>query len=190
MPVVSAIAASFSGLVALLAGHEDVRVAVEGTADSCRDVDADVAVVGLAGLGIDAATRTVGRVRGRSDTRLAAVIDGVEDVLGWVAAARVDACLDLGTVALASWWMLFAPSWAGGPSSLMELLSALRERESATAPGLTLMPRERDVLALRADGQSNKSIARLLEFQVGTVSVYVCVILAKLGMVNRTEARR
>jgi len=56
------------------------------------------------------------------------------------------------------------------------------------APGRTLTPRQRDVLALLAQGHSNKSIAAHLGIEVGTVRMYVSVILAKLGVTNRTEA--
>jgi DNA-binding NarL/FixJ family response regulator len=178
-----------AGLVSWLNGDEDMRVvAVVGTAGQCRDVEADVAVVGLAGLGLDAATRSVCRVRARSDIKLVAVVEGEDEVLGWVATAGVDACLNLGTVDTHELVDAVRGVMGGWTIMSTELLGELRRRERAMAPGWTLTPRERDVLALLAEGQSNKSIAFQLGLQVGTVRIYVSMILAKLGVANRTEA--
>jgi DNA-binding NarL/FixJ family response regulator len=178
-----------AGLASLLDGYEDIQVvAVGGTAAQCRDVGTDVAVVGLAGLGLDAATRTIGRLRARSDTKLVAVVDAADEVLDWVVAAQVDACLDVGTVETYALVDTVRAVMGGQVVVSTELMSELRKRERAMAPGRALTARERDVLALLAEGQSNKSIADELELQVGTVRVYVSVILAKLGVTNRTEA--
>jgi DNA-binding CsgD family transcriptional regulator/tetratricopeptide (TPR) repeat protein len=61
---------------------------------------------------------------------------------------------------------------------------------AAAAPGeeLGLTPREREVLALVADGRSNRQIAEELFISVKTASVHVSNILAKLGVANRAEA--
>ena len=66
--------------------------------------------------------------------------------------------------------------------------------ESATAqppaPGgeLGLTPREREVLALVAEGRTNRQIAEALFISDKTASVHVSNILAKLGVANRAEA--
>jgi len=57
---------------------------------------------------------------------------------------------------------------------------------SSTGPALT--PRERELLALVAQGRSNGEIARQLFISTKTVSVHVSNILAKLGAAGRTEA--
>jgi DNA-binding NarL/FixJ family response regulator len=57
--------------------------------------------------------------------------------------------------------------------------------ESA-ADGLT--DRERDVLALLAEGASNAQIARALGLSVKTVQNYVSRILDKLQVADRTQA--
>jgi two-component system nitrate/nitrite response regulator NarL len=178
-----------AGLASWLDGYEDMRVVAVGeTVDQWRDVGTDVAVVGLAHLGIDAATRAVARVRGRSDTKLVAVVDGVDDVLGWVVDARVDACLNIETVD-AHQLVDTVRAVVGGRTIIStELLSALRGRADAMALGTMLTPRERDVLALLTEGQSNKSIAHQLELEASTIRVYVSMILTKLGVTNRTEA--
>lgn len=51
-----------------------------------------------------------------------------------------------------------------------------------------LTHREKEVLLLLAQGQSNKAIARQLEINDTTVRVYVRSILHKLGVSNRTQA--
>jgi DNA-binding NarL/FixJ family response regulator len=62
-------------------------------------------------------------------------------------------------------------------------------REPATVTDeLGLTPRERDVLALVADGRTNRQIAEALFISDKTVSVHVSNILAKLGVANRGEA--
>jgi len=53
-----------------------------------------------------------------------------------------------------------------------------------------LTPRERDVLALLAEGRSNKSIADALGISDQTVKFHVASITGKLGAANRTEAVR
>ena len=51
-----------------------------------------------------------------------------------------------------------------------------------------LIERERDVLRLIADGQTNAQIAILLCVQESTAKFHVQNILHKLGATNRTEA--
>jgi DNA-binding NarL/FixJ family response regulator len=176
-------------MVSLLDGHDDIRVvAAGGPAAQRRDVETDVAVVGLAGIDFDAVTQRVCRARAGRDIKLVAVVDGVENALGWVVAAQVDACLSLATADTHRLVDAIRAVMSGQTIISTELRPELRERERVMAPAGTLTPRERDVLALLAEGQSNKSIARQLELQVGTVRMYVSVILAKLGVTNRTEA--
>jgi DNA-binding CsgD family transcriptional regulator/tetratricopeptide (TPR) repeat protein len=59
-----------------------------------------------------------------------------------------------------------------------------------SAPGdeLGLTPREREVLALVAEGRTNRQIAQALFISDKTASVHVSNILAKLGVANRAEA--
>jgi DNA-binding CsgD family transcriptional regulator len=53
---------------------------------------------------------------------------------------------------------------------------------------LHLTPREREVLALVADGRTNRQIAEKLYISDKTASVHVSNILTKLGVANRGEA--
>jgi len=64
-----------------------------------------------------------------------------------------------------------------------------RDREATGAPGDTdLTPRELDVLALLAEGASNKMIARQLGISVHTVKFHVGSLLDKLDATGRTDA--
>ncbi|PSJ62809.1 helix-turn-helix transcriptional regulator [Pseudaminobacter soli (ex Li et al. 2025)] len=56
------------------------------------------------------------------------------------------------------------------------------------ASAIRLSPREAEVLALLAEGASNKVIARHLDISVHTAKFHVAAILTKLGAANRTDA--
>lgn len=73
------------------------------------------------------------------------------------------------------------------------LLAEIRALGTAPAPRAADAPaalteREREVLALLAEGRTNRQIAGQLYISVKTVSVHVSNILAKLGVGGRTEA--
>lgn len=75
------------------------------------------------------------------------------------------------------------------PSMLGYLTATLRSKTAAAqeaAPQLT--GRESDVLALIAEGQTNKMIARELKISDGTVKGHVKHLLNKLGFKSRVEA--
>lgn len=59
-------------------------------------------------------------------------------------------------------------------------------RVSRSAP--TLSPREREVLALVADGFANKQIARRLGITERTVKAHLTAVFAALGVTDRTQA--
>ncbi len=60
--------------------------------------------------------------------------------------------------------------------------------ESELSPLDNLTPREREILSLLAEGQSNKVIARNLGISDGTVKLHVKAILRKLSIHSRVEA--
>ena len=77
------------------------------------------------------------------------------------------------------------------PSVLDRDQAAAGRRALGTAaePSIrNLTPRQREVLELLAQGQSNKRIARALGIAEGTVRIHVTAILRALGVNNRTEA--
>lgn len=59
---------------------------------------------------------------------------------------------------------------------------------AATAPGVALTPREREVLSLMAEGASNKGIARVLGISVHTAKFHVAAVVDKLDATGRTDA--
>ena len=88
-------------------------------------------------------------------------------------------------------------SAAIGSSHLVEACEALARRSRLVLPGMRdddgsafpdLTPREREVLALVADGRTNRQIATELFITDKTASVHVSNILSKLGVSNRGEA--
>jgi DNA-binding NarL/FixJ family response regulator len=68
------------------------------------------------------------------------------------------------------------------------LSPAIRERIEDDAPVERLTRRERDVLALLAQGHCNKRIARDLGIGLGTVKCHVQNLMGKLGASARTQA--
>ncbi len=78
---------------------------------------------------------------------------------------------------------------AHGLLVLEPALGALLLRPPAAPEGQDpLTPREREVLALLADGLSNKEIAQRLAVAERTAKFHVESILAKLGAANRADA--
>ncbi|MCC8966873.1 helix-turn-helix transcriptional regulator [Bradyrhizobium sp. Pear76] len=63
-----------------------------------------------------------------------------------------------------------------------------RNREAAAAGDFELTPRELDVLALLAEGASNKMIAQRLGISVHTAKFHVGSLLDKLDATGRTDA--
>ena len=72
----------------------------------------------------------------------------------------------------------------------LRLVSDDEEPSTPEPPGdeLGLTPREREVLALLADGRTNREIGEQLFMAEKTASVHVSRILAKLDVRTRTEA--
>ncbi len=68
------------------------------------------------------------------------------------------------------------------------LLRSLLGARTAPSDGVVLTPREAEVLALMAEGLSNKLIASQLEISEHTAKFHVNSILGKLSAETRTEA--
>ncbi|MCX4025304.1 two-component system response regulator NarL [Endozoicomonas sp. SM1973] len=75
------------------------------------------------------------------------------------------------------------------PELAVILASAIRHKTTARKASIDeLTSREKQVLKLIAEGQSNKLIARKLKISEGTVKVHVKRVLNKLNMKSRVEA--
>jgi DNA-binding NarL/FixJ family response regulator len=79
---------------------------------------------------------------------------------------------------------------AGGSALDPEVVSHLIGARRATDPLASLSAREREVLALMAEGRTNVGIARRLWLTDRTVETHVSSILAKLGLTNSEEDHR
>jgi NarL family two-component system response regulator LiaR len=79
---------------------------------------------------------------------------------------------------------------AGKPTLAAEAVDVLVEPAAPTTPqlGHDLTEREREVLALLAEGLSNADIAARMHLSVAAVKYHVSGILSKLQAANRTEA--
>lgn len=76
---------------------------------------------------------------------------------------------------------------APGEASDVAIIASERA-ESGPPDDFQLTPRERDVLALLAEGCSNKEIARTLGISVHTAKFHVGSLLDKLDATGRTDA--
>lgn len=82
-----------------------------------------------------------------------------------------------------------APPAVPSPGASSEAVSPTPGAVVGAAPGLGLLsPREREILRLIAQGDSNKRIARELDIAETTVKIHVQHILRKLGLSSRVQA--
>jgi DNA-binding NarL/FixJ family response regulator len=70
------------------------------------------------------------------------------------------------------------------------VVAQLLVRRRSHDPVATLTPREREVLALMAEGRSNTAIARQLVVTEGAVEKHVANIFAKLGLPPDEDTNR
>jgi DNA-binding NarL/FixJ family response regulator len=71
-----------------------------------------------------------------------------------------------------------------------EVVAQLLVRRRRDDPLRTLTPREREVLALMAEGRSNTAIARQLVVSEGAVEKHVHNVFAKLDLIPDDEQHR
>jgi DNA-binding NarL/FixJ family response regulator len=115
----------------------------------------------------------VAGVRARAPQAVLVVVTGLTD------AALLDAVRACGVAAILS--------KTADPELLMEAIGA-------HVPGLHAMeaehlpPRQTEVLALLAEGLTNKEIGRRLGISPATVKIHVARLISGLGAVNRTDA--
>ena len=76
---------------------------------------------------------------------------------------------------------------ANGEAAKLAVVSRIR-RERSERDEFELTPRELDVLALMAEGASNKQIAKQLGISVHTAKFHVASVLEKLDATGRTDA--
>ncbi len=79
---------------------------------------------------------------------------------------------------------------AGGTAMDPQVIARLLARPAQQGPLARLTPRERDVLALMAEGRSNSAIAQRLRFSDGAVAKHTTNIFAKLGLGSSDDDHR
>jgi DNA-binding CsgD family transcriptional regulator/tetratricopeptide (TPR) repeat protein len=107
-----------------------------------------------------------------AEAHSACVIMGAEPLRGDIEALARRARIDL----------------AGPPMPSPDAEEPAHAPEQSAAETLGLTARELDVLALLADGRTNRQIAEMLYISVKTVGVHVSSILRKLDATTRTQA--
>ena len=177
-----------AGLAALLANLPDCRVVLQGSATLLADAadgELDPADVVVWDIGWDAPPERDDRLGHRlpvlalapdDDAAAAAWALGARGVIG---RAADEEQLLAAVRATAAGLHVFAPALAG----------ALRAESAETpAAAVDLTPRESQVLALLAEGLTNKAIALRLTISDHTVKFHVNAILSKLNAQSRTDA--
>jgi DNA-binding NarL/FixJ family response regulator len=79
---------------------------------------------------------------------------------------------------------------AGGTALDPEVVTQLAGAGRRTEDLASLTARERDVLALMAEGRSNAAIAQALMVSAGTVEKHIAAVFAKLGLPASEDANR
>jgi two-component system, NarL family, response regulator LiaR len=180
------------GLKVLLSTSGDIAVVGEAAngveaVEQCRFLQPDVVLMDIQMPVMDGAAATAEITAACPDTRIIALTSFVDQ-------KSVEKTLDAGAI---SYLLKDARPEAlqhairdaveGRGTIDSGAMRALMDRRGDDV-GRDLTPREREVLALVADGLSNKDIADRLTLSVGTVRLHVSNVLAKLGAPNRTTA--
>jgi NarL family two-component system response regulator LiaR len=185
------------GIRAFLDTHADLAIVGEaedaaGAAQICAQMKPQVALVDLVmpGGGI-AATRDIRATSPDTQVILLTSFDDSRQIVAAIQAGALSCLLkDIDADGLADAIRRTARGEAVlHPRVAGYLLDAIRRGASpGEEPLATLSDREREVLALMAEGMSNQVIGEKLGISEKTVKTHVSNILAKLGVADRTQA--
>jgi two-component system NarL family response regulator len=177
------------GFVAILQREDDMEVVAE-TGDGCqaialwKELRPDVTLMDLKMPGLDGAD-AIKEIRAFDPTACIVILttfEGDEDIYrGMRAGAKAYLLKDVGREEL---FQCIREVHTG--KTFLPTVIATKLAERLPAEGLT--PRELEVLALLAQGNSNKVIGRALSVGEVTVKSHVQSIFRKLNVQRRTEA--
>ncbi len=180
-----------SGIVALLAAEGDFDVvgeAVDGL-EAVRlaiELEPDIVLMDLRMPGIDGDEATARILATRPNVRVV-VLTTYESDSSILTAIEAGASGYLLKAAPPDEILAGVRSVARGEVALAPSIAAMLVRRVA-APAVTLSPRETEVLALVAQGDSNPTIARKLFLSEATVKTHLLHAFEKLGVNDRTRA--
>lgn len=183
-----------SGLGAFLLAFDDLELggeasSGEGALSLCQQVQPHVVLMDLMMPGMDGATATKMIREKYPEIQVIALTSFKEKdmVEGALKAGAIGYLLkDVSADELAN---AIRSAAKGKPALAPEAQQVLIEgtRLSANKPGFDLTEREREVLALMAQGLNNTQIAERLVVSVSTAKFHVSSVLSKLGAASRTE---
>jgi NarL family two-component system response regulator LiaR len=183
-----------SGLAAFLLAYDDLELAAEASSGEdavrlCAELRPDVVLMDLVMPGMDGATATAEVVSTCPDVRIIALTSFPEEdlVRGALEAGAIGYLLkNVSATELAD---AIRAAHAGRSTLAPEAARALiRHATAGPALGADLTEREREVLALMAEGLANTQIASRLFVSPSTAKFHVSSVLRKLGVASRTEA--
>ena len=178
------------GLAALLDGQEGIMVAGRAPVDDeiahAADIyDADLVVWDLGGSDVDAVARLADEAEAMPPV-VALLADPALAGSAWAAGARGLLFRDVTGGRLNAAARAVVEGTTVLDAAFAE--SLLRRVDHDDSPVEPLTPREREVLALLAEGRGNKAVAAELGVSENTVKFHINAIFGKLGVQSRTEA--